>query len=239
LRPRTRWLKHRFAAERVRAITFKLFAFVQHGLNEEIVARETKAELDRLNKELRRGVHAIQVFSPNRAFGHMPEAREVDAATLTQAWGAYDKQRLHVQSHHFGQHMKDNKSKMRRASMFAELFFIAAAFLSLADAALVGWNLVQPAHAFVLSVRDQAMFYFWVWALFVASAMLLVFREARGLDANVDRYEQYKRELDALPQKSETPTPAAFVTHVHDTELIVLRELGAFLHDHHARSYLY
>lgn len=243
LKPRLRWLLHRFGAERLRNAKFLVLMHFSDQTGAEAASAAAKAHTARLiadiHDEVNSNVGGIIAFQPAEIVPRVAAGPNIEPETVRQAWDYYASARWDVQRTHFLSRINDGSEGSRTPGAMGDMLFLAAAMLSFLDLALRGWSISYPEYTFTIEPLPQAIWYFLIWLFFVCSAILMVCQQAVGHDANSDRYAQYLEELSRLPQGEDKANLPALLERMYAVELIVLRELKAFLHDHRGRSYIF
>lgn len=243
LKPRLRWQLHRFGAERVRNAKFLVLMHFSEHVDAAAASAAAKAHTARLvadiHDEVNSNVGGIIAFQPADLVSRAPPGPNNDPETVRQAWDYYTSARWDVQRTHFLSRINDSSESARTPGAVGDMLFLAAAMLSFLDLAIRGWNMFYPEYTLAIAPLPQAVWYFAIWTFFVCSAILMVCQQAVGHDVNSDRYAQYLEELSRLPQGEDRSNLPALLERMYAVELIVLRELKAFLHDHRGRSYIF
>jgi len=240
---RDRWLLARFAAERMRCLKYQSFSVLwdaqrSYGLDQAITAYAEVA-IAEVRQELRAGRSAIGAFNPTVALPEWAAHREGDEEVLRQAVRAYDKLRIGVQIEHFDDRIAFAKKNRQSPSAVADWFFVIASLFTLFELALNGVHLVLPdINVPEVSPALQPWWWFAVWTLFVGSAVLAIYGQARVQEVDADRYEQYQREMHEIRKLRADDWPS-FAARVHAMELVAFRELQDFCRDQKYFGYLF
>jgi hypothetical protein len=242
-RLRDRWLLARFAAERLRCLKYQCFrALFEGGAADELedaIEANSKQGIASIRQELRAGRSAIGAFSPADCLAPMTASRTGDDALLRQAMNAYDKLRIGVQVEHFEDRIDNARQKEQSPSAVSDWFFVAASVLTLVELSLNGANMLLPQFGFGEIPPDiQPFWWFSVWTLFVVSAVLAIYGQARVQRVDADRYGQYRDEI-ADVRRQNVGDWSSFAARVYAMELVALRELQDFCRDQKYFGYLF
>lgn len=239
---RDRWLLSRFAAERLRCLKFQSFrALVESRAGEDLsgaVNRFAEREIAGLRQELRAGYNAVTTFNPTRTLSTWTVIRDGDQELLEQASHAYDELRLGVQLQHFDGRIERARKNEQSPGAISDWAFVVASLLTLIELSLNGLSLVTDYAIPEIPADIQPWWWFTVWALFVISAILAIYGQARVQRVDADRYEQYRREIVEVRNYKRDDWPS-FSAQMHAMELVALRELQDFCRDQRFFGYLF
>ncbi|MEQ1817811.1 MAG: hypothetical protein ABL871_04310 [Terricaulis sp.] len=239
---RDRWLLSRFAAERLRCLKFQAFRALFEPQRDPDLAlavdRHAEREVAGLRQELRAGYTAIGAFSPSATLPVWTASREGEADILQQAREVYDDLRIAMQLQHFEGRIEIARKKEQSPGALSDWVFVLASLLTLTELSLNGLHLVANFDAPEIPAFIQPWWWFVVWSLFVISAVLAIYGQARVQRVDADRYEQYRREIVEV-RNQKVADWTSFASRVYAMELIALRELQDFCRDQRYFGYLF
>jgi hypothetical protein len=242
MRVKSKWLTHRFAAERLRILNFKLFAFAAAAATPKdlaaLVEDAARKEISRIEQAVLSGEAALDQFSPLEEVSDGPSvAAGADLKLVSEAEEVYRTLRINVQQAHAASCIARGEARSHVPGAVGQLALLCAALICVGEMVVLAWNGVFPASSIVVAPSVAATTNFAVWSLFVVSAGVSVHEHGSARAANVDRYKEYKRAVERVSRRRKSVTGRQFVEFVWEMELVASEELKLFCRDQRHGSY--